>query len=421
MSNQPQNDKPKNRKLYDYSRSSGSSGHWYSGGSHSNPLASSKSSASKTSRQQRRTSERSTRVRDRVEKRRRYQEKGIPNNWVWMIIAGTMVGMTIISALILMSMAGSDKNSGKASANSQNLVEPTSILYNESSDGNGALEGNSLIIEPWTGEERFTVLLMGLDTRPDETNAACRTDTMMVVSIDPVTDRIGILSIPRDTYVEVPNYGLRKINTACVIGNLELNGRGPQLAMQTIQYNFGIEVNDYLMVDFNTFIEIIDLIGGIDVNAVQTIDDPEYPDMNYGYDPFYLEAGPHHLDGATALKYSRSRYASDDIDRGRRQQEVVFAVRNRVLSRDMVDDLITRAIPLWNELNDGVDTGLSLEQLLRLAAYAKDIPDENIKSAVLDWDYLVPYNSPEDGSVLVPNRELIAPLLLDVFGEGYSR
>jgi LCP family protein required for cell wall assembly len=333
-----------------------------------------------------------------------------------MIIAGTMVGMTLISALILISMSNSDKNNNKASANSQNIAAPTSIIYEDA----GALEGNSLLIEPWDGEDRFTVLLMGLDSRPGETNAACRTDTMMLVSIDPVTDRIGILSIPRDTFVEVPNYGLRKINTACVIGNLELNGHGPQLAMQTVQYNFGIEVNDYLMVDFNTFIEIIDLIGGVDVNAIQTIDDPEYPDMNYGFDAFYLPAGPHHLDGATALKYARSRYASDDIDRGRRQQEVVFAVRNRILSRDMIDDLITRAIPLWNELSDGVDTGLSIEQLIRLALYAKDIPDENIRSAVLGWDYLVPYNSPEDGSVLVPDRELIAPLLLDVFGQGYN-
>lgn len=414
MSDQPRNDEQKKRKLYDYSRSSGSSGHWYSGGSYSNPLAGSKSTPRTESAPKSRSSKRSTRVRDRVERRRRYHDKGIPNNWVWMIIAGTMVGMTLISALILISMSNSDKNTNKAAAISQTLA-PTSEIYNDT----GALEGNSLVIEPWDGEDRFTVLLMGLDTRPDETNASCRSDTMMVVSIDPATDRIGILSIPRDTYVEVPNYGLRKINTACVIGNLELNGHGPQLAMQTIQYNFGIEVNDYLMIDFNTFIAIIDLIGGIDVNAVQTIDDPQYPDMNYGYDPFYLEAGPHHLDGETALKYARSRYASDDIDRGRRQQEVVFAVRNRVLSRDMIDDLITRAIPLWNELSDGVETGLSIEQLVRLALYAKDIPDENIHSAVLGWDYLVPHNT-DQGAVLVPDREAIVPLLLDVFGEGYN-
>lgn len=353
------------------------------------------------------------------------------NNWVWVIIAVTLLGATLVVTLALIVALRTTENDD---GNQQNTAmaaipqtEPTSIVHNtpdvaeEATEVRGAID-NSLVIEPWDGEERFTVLVMGMDNRPGQPSGICRTDTMMIISLDPINDRIGIMSIPRDTYVQVWGYAdLRRINEACVLGNLQSPGNGPRLAMQTVQYNFGIRINDYLLIDFNTFIRIIDRIGGVDVYVERPINDPLYPDMFYGYDPFSIDAGWQHLDGATALKYARSRHGSDDIDRGRRQQQVIFAVRDKILSRDMIDDLIADALPLWNDLSEGIDTGLSLDQLITLALFAKDIPDSNIHNAVLGWEYMMPYQTPTGASVLVPDRWKIGPLMVEVFGEGYNR
>jgi LCP family protein required for cell wall assembly len=245
---------------------------------------------------------------------------------------------------------------------------------------------------------------------------------MMIISIDPVQRRIGILSIPRDTYVDVPNYGLSRVNAACTIGNVRDPGSGPRLAMQTVQYNFGIRINDYLMVDFDTFISFIDRIGGIDVMVERTIDDPTYPNMNYGYDPFYLEAGQQHLDGETALKYARSRHDSPegDIDRAERQQQILFAVRDKVLNVNMLDDLLVQSPVLWEEFESGISTGLTLEQIVRLAVYAKDIPSDKIIKGVVTYEYLIGYRTESGGSVLIPNRNKLISLMLEVFGEGYD-
>ncbi|MCB9437836.1 MAG: LCP family protein [Anaerolineales bacterium] len=416
----PKDEKSSRRNLYDYSQPTQS--HWYSG--RSDPLDQVKHQRP-TTQQQRRASvpspypQRSSRTRSRIQQRQRATE-----NWAWVIIAVALLGMTLLMTMILIFVLRSDNNDKNAVALNEPLIEPTSIIYSgvEGEEVRGALDGNSMVIEPWDGNERFTVLLMGLDGRPGEANAQCRTDTMMVISIDPVHDRIGILSIPRDTYVEVPGYqGLRRINEACPLGNLYLPGNGPKLAMQTVQYNFGIRINDYIMVNFDTFIKIVDRIGGVDVEVTRTIDDPTYPDMYYGYDSFHIEAGLQHLDGITALKYARSRHGSDDIDRGRRQQQIIFAVRDKVLSADMVDDLLAQSLPIWNDLDEGIDTGLSLEQLVRLALYAKDVPAENIKNAVVDWNYLRSYRTETGADVVVPERNNLIPLMLEVFGEGYNQ
>lgn len=422
MANQqpPKDENSARRNLYDYSQQPTQS-HWYSGRSdplnqiqHQPPANPSRRAAAHSPQPQRHSQ-----TRTRIQQRQRASE-----NWAWVIIAVALLGMTLLMTMVLIFVLRSDnKGSRNTLAINEPLIEPTSIIYSgaEGEEVRGALD-NSLVIQPWDGKERFTVLLMGLDGRPGEANAQCRTDTLMVISIDPVNSRIGILSIPRDTYVEVPGYaGLRRINEACPLGNFYLPGNGPKLAMQTVQYNFGIRINDYIMVNFDTFTKIIDRIGGVDVQVERTINDPTYPDMYYGYDPFYIEAGFQHLDGATALKYARSRHGSDDIDRGRRQQQIIFAVRSKILSANMVDDLLGQSLAIWNDLEAGIDTGLSLEQLVRLALYAKNIPSENIKSAVVDWNYLRSYRTETGADVVVPERNKLIPLMLEVFGEGYNQ
>ncbi len=429
---QPENVPPRKPLQYDYSRTTPkTNSHWYSMPGQANPLDNPQGRPSQSAPPPHNPTrptyvpvDQMTPTRVRLEQRRRRQAIGL-ENWAWVVIAVALLGMTVIVSMVMIIVLRSDRDD-RASASTAPQIEPTSIIYGADDQAlgtpiGGALEGNAMEILPWDGQERFTVLLMGLDNRPGE-EGACRTDTMMIISIDPQHNSIGMMSIPRDTYVEIPGYGLDRINTACVYGELYQRGSGPRLAMQTVQYNFGIRVNDYVMVNFNSFISLIDRIGGIDVYVEQEIYDAEYPDMFYGYDPFYMAAGLQHLDGATALKYARSRHSTDDIDRGRRQQQVVMAAREKVVSANMLDNLLIEATGIWNDLDEGIETGLSFDQMLALAVYAKDVPSENIKSGVLNWDYLMSWTNPENGaSLVIPDRYKLPGLMLEIFGEGYNQ
>jgi LCP family protein required for cell wall assembly len=284
-----------------------------------------------------------------------------------------------------------------------------------------------LDIQPWDGKERFTVLLMGLDKRPNETGTAFRTDSMILVSLDPVTHSVGILSVPRDLYVEIPRdtvvrayYGLQRVNTGYYLGETVQPGYGPKLAMQTVQYNLGVRVNDYIVYDFEAVTAIVDAVGGIDITVPRDIVDPIYPDMYGGYDPLYIKAGLQHMDGAMALKYARTRHDSSDIDRAERQQQIIYAMRDKVLNLNMLPALVVGAPGLWSQLSRHVKSGLTLDQIIRLVLYAKDIPKESIRHGVIDYQYVQPVTW-NGAAVLVPNRYSIGPLLVQVFGANYNQ
>ena len=283
-------------------------------------------------------------------------------------------------------------------------------------------DGREIVVESWDGTSRFTILVMGLDRRPGESGLQYRTDTMMLVSLDPQTNSVGILSIPRDLYVSVPGYAtLQRINTPMVLGELQCEGCGPNLAMQTAQNNLGIRVNEFIAVDFSAFINFVDLIGGIDVTTTYTINDPAYPNMYYGYDPFYLVAGDHHLDGVTALKFARTRHGSSDFERALRQQEVLYAIRDKILQPGTLANLIIQSPTLYLQFQESFISGLSLDQLIQLTLYVKDIPKENIYTGVIDQRYVSNYMTPEGAAVLIPNRSALPSLMIEVFGGNYSQ
>jgi LCP family protein required for cell wall assembly len=267
----------------------------------------------------------------------------------------------------------------------------------------------------------LTVLLMGIDRRPGERGLSFRTDTMILLSLDPQTGNAGMLSIPRDMYVEVPGYGARRINEPMVLGELRQVGYGPRLAMETVQYNLGIRVNHYVVVDFNAFVTIVDALGGIEVDLDYTINDPLYPSMNYGYDPFFLRAGHHVLDGITALKYARTRHGDSDIKRAERQQQVIIAVKDKATSPEMIPILLANAGQLWTAIRDNFYTDMSLEQLIQLGLYIKDLSLENINRGVIDFTYLSNYTTASGAAVLIPNRARLGGLMAQVFGTTYNQ
>lgn len=265
-------------------------------------------------------------------------------------------------------------------------------------------------------DDRITILVMGIDRRPGEPFIS-RTDTMMLVSFNPRSEQVSVLSVPRDLYVVIPGRGRDRINTAFVYGAQGNNpAGGAELAMQAVEYNLGVGVDHYLMVDFSAFIRAVDAIGGIDVDVPYDIYDPSFPDMNYGYDPLYIEAGQQHFDGLMALKYARTRHQDNDFYRARRQQQVLMAIRSKVLSLGPAE-MLKQAPFLYRQLEEGIRTDMSFERILTLANVLKDIPQDNIRTAVLDTEYVVGHRTAGGASVLILVNEKAAPLIDRLFYE----
>jgi len=297
-------------------------------------------------------------------------------------------------------------------------VASSDILPNMTSNNPG--EGINWVpgqpLPTWEGTERVNILVMGVDERESE-EGPWRTDTMLVFTVDPLTKSAGVLSIPRDLWVPIPGYGDNRINTANYLGDAyDYPGGGPALAMRTVQWNLGVPTHYYARLNFHGFVELVDLIGGIDVYVEETIDDPTYPDAHYGYDPLHIEAGWQHMDGELALKYARTRHSNGgDFDRSRRQQQVLLAILDKVTRLEMLPQLVPQAAQLWETLSDSVQTDLTLDQIVRLANLATQIPRENIRMAVIDETCTMFWETPEGQQVLVPIRDCIRELRDEIF------
>lgn len=270
--------------------------------------------------------------------------------------------------------------------------------------------------KPWDGSSRVTVLLMGLDFRDWERGAgAPRTDTMMVVTIDPLTRQAGMVSIPRDLWIEIPGYDHGRINTAYSLGErYRLPGGGPGLAVEAVESVLGVPINYYAVVEFSAFERLIDEIGGIDVLVQERIKISPIGRMS-----FWLEPKAHHLDGAEALAYARVRKnAGGDFGRAQRQQQVAFAVLDRVVGFDMVPTLIRKAPRLYQEISSGVRTNMTLQQMVSLGWLAIQVPKDNIQQGVIAPPNMVGFYTTETGAeVLRPVHDQIREMRDRIFVE----
>ncbi len=369
---------------------------------------------------------RSSGARERARRRRVRSRRSF--EWAWVVVAVALLGIVVVVSLMASLLLRVRRIQPEVLPTAVAVLQaPSDTRSGFASSGSGSDEaillsdGSRFEPTPWNGVSRFTVLVMGLDRRPGETGLAYRTDTLMLASIDPQSSSIGILSIPRDLYVEVPGIQyLQRVNTPMVLGELQQPGYGPRLAMQTVEYNLGMRVHDYLAVDFNSFVRLINAIGGLEIDVPESIRDPFYPDMNFGYSPFYISAGPQLLDGETALKYARTRHGDNDFQRAERQQAVMYAIRDKLLDPAHLPELVIQSPGLWAALQDGFYTDLTLEQSLQLALYLKDIPGGNVRTGVIDDRYAIDYTTPEGAQVLVPDRARLSDLLIRVFGANYG-
>jgi polyisoprenyl-teichoic acid--peptidoglycan teichoic acid transferase len=272
--------------------------------------------------------------------------------------------------------------------------------------------------QAWDGKSRINILLLGLDYSPRraaEEQGSPLSDTMILVTVDPLSRTIGAISIRRDLWVNIPGFDYNKINAAYKLGeDYNLPGGGAGLAMKTVESFLGVPVNFYARVEFDSFVRLIDEIQGVKV----TITEPMTLDWNGSGEKFTLEPGEYVLPGNYALAYARTRdYGEGDIDRGNRQMEVIQAVRNRVLDFDMMPTLITNAPAIFKEIQAGVETNMSLNQAIQLALLMTQIPRENMKTYNIDFSMASPEIIPE-GSILRPMPDKIRELRDLVFAQG---
>ncbi len=271
-------------------------------------------------------------------------------------------------------------------------------------------------LTPWDGAGRVTILLLGLDYRDWEAgDEYSRSDTMILLTLDPLTKTAGILSVPRDLWVDIPGFQHGKINTAYYLGDAyKLPGGGPGLAVKTVEEFLGVPIHYYAQVDFGAFVRFIDEIGGVKVDVPEPI---TVDLLGAGSQTKKkLKPGVQVLPGEWALAYARARYTDGgDFDRARRQQQVILGIRDRILSLDMLPTLVAKAPALYAELAGGIHTNLSLEDATRLALLARDVREENIRQGVINQDYVVFGRSPDNLSILIPLTDKIGLLRDEIF------
>jgi len=275
----------------------------------------------------------------------------------------------------------------------------------------------------WDGQRRFTVLVLGMDRRPGARDTLnVRTDAILLVSLDPATQSIGILHLPRDLRMTTPYCSdYFKINTLLVEGESLQEGYGPYYAIDTFQYNLGMYIDGYIAFDFAAFVTIIDALGGVEIDVPYAIRDDLYPDMDYGYDPVFITPGLQRMDGYTALQYARTRHGDNDIDRGYRQMQVMLAIQQRITEANLLPSLLQQAPVLWTSLQSNLYTDLTLPTLLQLGQYAIATPAANIHIASVEEEYSLYYPIPDGTMVSVLNHARLPELLAEVFGADYSR
>ncbi len=262
------------------------------------------------------------------------------------------------------------------------------------------------------GSRAFNVLVLGVDQRSDESGPT-RSDSMILIGSDATTGKAAILSIPRDLWVDIPGVGQQRINTALFFGyESDDPTAGPRLAAQTVASQFGVPVDRYLVLDFQTFVRFIDALGGVEVDVPRPITDAEYPTPDYGVTTVHFDAGPQTLDGERALIYVRTRHADSDFGRAERQQQVV-----RAIAAKLVDPATWPRLPAaYAVLRDGMITDLTPNDAPALLPLVQAIANGEVTMAMLDDDLATPWITPGGAWVLLPNWPAIRTLVGQLFG-----
>ncbi|RPI35174.1 MAG: hypothetical protein EHM70_00440 [Chloroflexota bacterium] len=243
-------------------------------------------------------------------------------------------------------------------------------------------------------EGQVNIVLLGSDQRQDD--YGFRTDTILLLTLDPSAGTANITSFPRDLYVYIPGWTVQRINTAFPHGGFDT-------LSETFEYNFGVSPDYYVLINFWSFTQVIDTLDGIDVNVGAYLSDHRDKYGNYSVSP-----GIVHMDGETALWYVRARYSTSDFDRGRRQQEVIQAIFMRLLSLNAV----SRAPELFDIYKRNVTTDIALEDITPLLPLAANLSDSSlIHHYYIGPEQVISFRNSSGAAVLLPIREAVLEVM----------
>lgn len=274
--------------------------------------------------------------------------------------------------------------------------------------------------EPWDGASRVNILFLGLDERDWVAGqGAPRSDTMILFTIDPLSKTAGMISIPRDLWVNIPGFGYSRINTAYSSGEgNKLPGGGPGLAMKTVEQLLGVPIQYYAQVDFKAFEEAIDAMGGLYICIPEAINVSVI-----GRDKkFSIDNECQTLPGYLVLGYARNRKTQGgDIDRAKRQQLVIMALRDQIFSPQNFPHMVSIAPDVYREASAGLNTNMTFDEALKLGRLMTQIPVENIKQGIIDYTMGSLDNvilGGENASILKPFPDKIRELRDQIFQVG---
>lgn len=328
----------------------------------------------------------------------------------------------LIALLLLLLLLGGSATYGIYSIK-VNILEPLANFFHLlQGDNESDIYGRS-----------WNLLLLGSDNDNKFVYPNLLTQVMMVVHIDPVNNRVSIVSIPRDSWVSIPgNAGMHKIDQAFYLGASQHRNfdDGMHLARATIEQDYGIPIDRYAWIGLDGFASVINTLGGIDIDIPHPILDDDYPDdlapgghNSYAVKRLYLPPGPQHLSGSDTLEFVRSRHADlvGDIGRTQRQQEVLTALKQKLNFSGIVKHLSE----IFKDLNGKIYTDLNQSELLSLADFSRNLSPEAIQHLTLgpgknnqNYGTLSQVNDPglnESQDVLRPNCATIQPVINSIF------
>jgi len=293
-------------------------------------------------------------------------------------------------------------------------------------DPNANRNGSDILSGP-----RINILLLGSDTDQKFTNADGSHNYLaqsdIVVTIDPASKSVGMLSIPRDFWIHVGN-GMHKLDEAYSLGGPAIgtgaySPGGVALSRLTIFQDFGIPINYYAWVGLDGFVKVINTVGGVDVDVLHPITDDNYPDDVgnktgdlYAYKRLYIPPGPQHLSGPEALEYVRSRHADlvGDFGRSARQQQVLSALKTKLNN----PDIVSKMPEIANDLNNYVKTDMQLSDVFKLMNFARSLNPNSINRVILGPPYSSDGNTADGQSVVFPDCGKIVPVISQMFALG---
>jgi len=282
--------------------------------------------------------------------------------------------LLVILIIVLLSLINTVSGSKEIFFNLSRLpiIKEVSQLFNFY---DSSLEG--------TKEDRINILILGIGGENHQ--GPYLTDTIILSSLKPSTKKVAFLSIPRDLYVPIPEFGWRKINAAYALGMYK-SKKGPELITQVINNVFAQPIHYYLCLDFSVFKEVVDLLEGIEIDVERSFTDYQYPAANFRYQVVSFQQGKQTMNGQKALQYVRSRHGtngeSNDFARSRRQQKVILAIKNKIIAQKIFQNPV-RVLELYNLFSKEVETNLKLGELIKLGKIFLEINPEEINTQII--------------------------------------